>query len=262
MGLSTLFDFTKPADKTKEVSVVLFNDLCTFGKWDNRLSLTKVETLRDISAKESLKAIQSLTENQIKILIGTSPFLLVQGDDFHIDRLDHYFDHLSFLYKKNEVSFEYKKLSGQDIYLVYGIPDSLKTLLNTDKYRGEHLVAILSNELMAIEKRSGLAIHIDDGHLTVVIQKDKKTQFANTYSCAKGEDFLYYILMLLKEYELNPETTPITTFGRVGQKSPIFSLLRQYLGNLEFATRGTDFLIENDQFAHLCQDLFLCRKCV
>jgi len=260
--LSTLFNISKVDNPSVETSIIMFDDICTIGKWDKLHSLIEVSTVRKTDEGGMVSLLTEMKESQVKVLLGTSPFVLLQDEEFNVDNLDAYFEHISPLFRNKKFSYEYKKLSGQKRYLVYAIDQSLQDVFKLSKFRREHLIAILANELNIGIHKDSYAVHIDDTHLSIVIQKDRETIFANTFECQNKEDFLYYILMTLKEFNFDLEKTNGTIFGRVDQKSSIYTLLTQYLGELKFANKGVDFLAENDQYSNLCQDLFLCRKCV
>lgn len=99
---------------------------------------------------------------------------------------------------------------------------------------------------------------------TLVVLDGKTLLYSNAFSFAAPEDTAYYILFVLEQLDLNPDTTELVLSGTIGKNSKHFSLLHQYIRHVKFAALPGVFqyscklngIQQHQYFSLFCQ--YLC----
>jgi len=81
----------------------------------------------------------------------------------------------------------------------------------------------------------------------------------NTYNYKTAKDFLYFVLLVFKQLELNVELEKVLISGQITEGSEIYKLLHAYIRNVEFLSRTTTYHFASDfdlQSNHANFDLF------
>ncbi len=61
--------------------------------------------------------------------------------------------------------------------------------------------------------------------------------FYNTFHYQSPEDFIYFVLFVFEQLNLNPEITPVWLVGDIEEGSPLHSILTRYIRKVSFPTR-------------------------
>lgn len=105
-------------------------------------------------------------------------------------------------------------------------------------------------------------IHKKQFELTVI--DNNQLQYYNAFHCNTTEDFIYYILFMYEQLELNAETVALELSGKIQRHSPFHAIAARYIRNVEFAARSV-----NSEFSygfenlpsHFCPSLFELNLC-
>lgn len=79
-----------------------------------------------------------------------------------------------------------------------------------------------------------LFIHISPGALRLTLLNETHLYFTNSYTFQTAKDFLYYVLAVVDECELDQETTPVLLSGQLIEDSEVYRLLYRYFRKLSF----------------------------
>ena len=100
-----------------------------------------------------------------------------------------------------------------------------------------------------------LFIHTCLGEVRLFVLDEQHLYFSNAYPFQTAKDFLYYVLAVVDECELDQETTPIVLSGKLIEDSEIYRLLYRYFRRLSFASCPSP-LSFGPQLSALPQHLF------
>ncbi len=107
-------------------------------------------------------------------------------------------------------------------------------------------------------------ILIESQHATITLLRDGAVLYCNTFYFTTPEDFIYYVILVLQEHQLNPETDPLLVWGELTPDSGLFSILQKYVRNVALGKRPSSlnysYRIE-DLFAHRYFDLYSLSLC-
>lgn len=91
-------------------------------------------------------------------------------------------------------------------------------------------------------------VHLTPGRCYILAGSRDKLHFFNSFAVRAPEDLLYFTLKTLQEWKKNPESTPVRVSGQFEMDAPVYTLLGQYLGDLETAAPPATLLSGLDAF--------------
>lgn len=74
--------------------------------------------------------------------------------------------------------------------------------------------------------------HVSKKQLDITILAQKKLLLYNSFLYETKEDFVYYLLFVLEQLELNAEEVPVKVFGAIEEDDPIYQLCYNYIQNI------------------------------
>ena len=84
----------------------------------------------------------------------------------------------------------------------------------------------------------------------MMIFEKKQLVYSNAFHFRAPEDFLYYVIFVMEQLNLNPEEVPVTLLGDISTKTPHFDLIFKYIRNVDFALRN-----ESAQYSYVFDDV-------
>ncbi len=103
-----------------------------------------------------------------------------------------------------------------------------------------HLASVLIDRVPEFS-RPQLLVHSRDNRLLLLLFIDGHLQIANSFSFQSAKDFLYYILLLYQQFQLDRAGTHVQLSGEIQTDSEIYRLLDRYLDNLSPAPAPDKF---------------------
>lgn len=79
----------------------------------------------------------------------------------------------------------------------------------------------------------------------VLIHKQNLITY-NIFHFNSPEDFLYYLLMVMEQSELDPEEVEVSLFGQIDPGNPLFKLAHRYIRNLQMLDPEYEYEISGD----------------
>lgn len=131
-------------------------------------------------------------------------------------------------------------LPNADAYLIYAIPKDLLALLG-HLFPGYKLschasalieVLMIMNKNLPASKR--LFVNVRNGQLDVVITEGKHLLFYNAFPYHSKQDFIYYIIYVIEQLNLNPEEIELKLSGSIDKQSTLYDLAWKYIRNIQF----------------------------
>ena len=80
-----------------------------------------------------------------------------------------------------------------------------------------------------------LFIHVHSSTLDLVVLKDRKLLFANSFSFKSVDDAIYYVMMVCEQLSLPAEKTGVTVAGEVGNDHAFIRQISKFFTHLSFA---------------------------
>lgn len=171
--------------------------------------------------------------------------------------------------KQEEDQFFADQLINLSAYNVYSIPDFITELFSTLKnVNFKHFSSSLIETSITNAKNqkvlSLIQVHILPSSFQVIFIKNQKLELYNSFAYQSSEDFIYYLLFVLDQLNINNEEASITLTGEVEKNSVIYTMLHKYIKTLTFGNRPDNlkfsYIFEEipKHFHHSLFNQFLC----
>jgi hypothetical protein len=137
---------------------------------------------------------------------------------------------------------EIKSLDAKNVFaLPFSLKAKLDGLFNNIVYH--HFSSALLDSLLAQNKNQTtkkLVVHVQRSHFEAILIEGKNLLFYNTFNHQSAEDFIYYLLFVCEQLQLNPENIEVILLGEIEKTSAIYNLSQKYIRNLKFGERADD----------------------
>lgn len=103
--------------------------------------------------------------------------------------------------------------------------------------RKVHLYNAFLNALRphaATQKGAHLFCHVRSRKIYLFLFDGTLLQYANHFTYQSARDFLYYVLLIFKSYNLDPKDVPLYLSGQLVKDSEVYRLLFRYLQRIDF----------------------------
>lgn len=183
------------------------------------------------------KKIQLKEYKSVHLVIDNNYFTLVPSVLFEKEKAGDYLSQVHQLPKNFMVRFdELPFLETQNVYAVYA-PLFYSLSDHFPKIETKHASTVFIQQMAVFQKmRKGATVFIEvgTGSMHIVAFDNDKLLFSNTFSFKEKEDFIYFILLVYKQLNLKPEITPLFFSGNIDRSSPLYAIVYQYIGSLDF----------------------------
>jgi hypothetical protein len=148
---------------------------------------------------------------------------------------------------QNEESILFNKLKNLDAYIVYSVPEIiLKTVqeLFSDPILYCHSGAFIESLLILNKNQKmqkKLFVNARDSFLDAVILDSRKLIYFNTFKYKSKEDFIYFVIFILEQLQLNPEEIELVFSGTIDKNSKLFDTVYKYIRDVSFQKRTDTF---------------------
>ena len=170
--------------------------------------------------------------------------------------------------EKNQVIFD--KIDNPDAYILYPVPEGLIEAIKTNfpdaVFRSQlgalTEILLITTKNLPIEKR--IFVNVRQAHLDIVITEGKELLFCNSFGYTTREDFIYYIIFVLEQLNINPEEIDLTFSGMIDNRSGLFDIVYKYVRNIGFQPLPTSYAyswIFNEIPSHYCFGLLNSPLC-
>lgn len=137
------------------------------------------------------------------------------------------------------------RLRQLDAENLFSIPETILTTLREcfPEAGIHHFASSLIETLLIGHKNldaSPIAfVNVRRSWLDIVVINKGKLQFFNSFRYKEKEDFVYFLIFVFEQLNLNPENVELKLLGEIPKISPLFDLTFQYVRNVGFIGRST-----------------------
>jgi hypothetical protein len=93
-------------------------------------------------------------------------------------------------------------------------------------------------------------IFVREEAFNMLIFEKKQLVYSNAFHFRAPEDFVYFVIFVMEQLNLNPEEVPLTLLGDIHTKTPHFDLIYKYIRNIDFALRS-----ESTNYSYVFDDV-------
>lgn len=145
----------------------------------------------------------------------------------------------------NETLFtdDIKRIGVKNVFAISTVLEKMLRYWYKDITIHHHSTSFINSVLIENKNKTSKAaeVNIRAGEFDIAVTEGGKLIFYNSFNFKTGEDFLYYILFVFEQLQLNPEIIPVTLIGEADKYSPYYSDLRRYIRNVNLGMRPAAF---------------------
>ncbi len=195
--------------------------------------------------KKEFKNVQVAFVNNRSTLIPNAIFKADKLENFH---------QFNFSIQEEDLFFS-DQLINLSANNIYSIPDYITTVFSEIKnVHFKHFSSSLIEAALIDAKTnkalSAINVHILPSSFQVIIIKNQKLELYNSFTYQSSEDFIYYLLFVLDQLNINSEEASLTLTGEVEKNSVIYTMLYKYIKTLNFGSRP-----ENLKFSYIFEEI-------
>lgn len=256
--LTSFFDITKEGSPSRDISAILSDSTFSFGVWDTRSYVHKAGYISEWDLSDLTSFFEENKGIRVKMLLLTTPYMLVEQNDIGNNELSNFFSHIDPLYT-SKLSFGKSVVDIQDQKFIHGINKDVLEILNTYGVSYDAFIPNAYKELTKHQNNS-ILMHVEENNLTLIADHDGQ-QMINSYTCRTHEDYLYYAELFRQQLGIDKKDAAVFFTGRISKNGAIIRLLKQYYYKVEpwMIMKAISSNAEVD--ATLFQDLYLAKKC-
>ncbi len=143
-----------------------------------------------------------------------------------------------------------------DNYNVFSVPVSTAEAMAGiyPDSRIHHLSSILIESVMINYKNrinaERVFLHLREKSFDLMLFDGRRMSYFNSFPYLNEEDIAYYLIFVLEQLNINPETIPVVLLGKAELNSNLCELLQRYIRHCEFGRQS-----ENFQFSPVFNEL-------
>ena len=127
-------------------------------------------------------------------------------------------------------------------YFIYSLPDLITDHINDHfEYRQiEHsaisLIEILTQRNLEL-KGGKVYVYLSKDEIELIVFRDGKFLLYNSYEITNPEDFIYFIMLVYDQLQLNPEADLLVFLGEIEKYSAFYDIAYKYIRNIRFGQK-------------------------
>jgi len=215
------------------IETYLFNDVYT--------DFSLVEPLQNV-----LKSVPLLKKefNSVQVSYINNRATLVPNAIFKSDELAAY--HQFNFTQQDQDQFFNDALINLSAHNVYVIPEFITNEFKAfNKVTFKHFsTSLIEAALLYVRTTNSLSlvdVHVLPNSFQIIVIKNQQLELYNSFEYQTSEDFIYYLLFVLDQLNINNEKAAIRLLGEVEKDSAIYSILYKYIETIYFA-KGPEHL--------------------
>ena len=261
LKMKNFFVFNEGFSKSKTSSYILSLQLSNIGysyvivdpagsryaainhhNFDKKLSDKSIVEKAESMLKEDL----FLSKNYKNVFFSVieSKSTLVPKELFDRKQIKKYFTFNQKLDDFEELHFNYIKNAG--VYNLFAIPSDITTLM-VNKFPEiifVHHNNVFVNDIITRAKNLKfklpyIQINVNLESFDIGIYKDEKLQVVNTYQFSNDNDFIYYLLNTINQYDIKLTKAYINVSGYIEKDTEFYYFIHQYLPKINFLKLNT-----------------------
>lgn len=125
-------------------------------------------------------------------------------------------------------------ISNWSVKNVYKRLISFKPTFSSDQHIFSYITPAFGHQYR--DRPQVVSAHVFSNLIWLSYYQDGQLHYANSFLFQSSEDFLYFLLLLYRQFDLSHNTVPVVLSGEITEDSEIHNLICRYIRSIEFAT--------------------------
>lgn len=146
-----------------------------------------------------------------------------------------------------ETELFHDHLKSVNAYAIYNVTPTIGELLHRifpgalSFHQSSAFIQSVFLKYMNQENENLLYVNTDKSRIDFLRIKGKKLDYYNSFMYNTAEDYMYYMIFVVEQLGLNPESVDVMMMGEVDRHSSLSDLILKYVRNVNFVNRNEDF---------------------
>ena len=125
---------------------------------------------------------------------------------------------------------------------------------NFGEFEYQHHATVLINKLLAKTTHTNelpvMYVNVGISQLDIIVTQKKELILYNSFAYQTKEDFIYYILFVAEQLQMNPEEFSLVFLGKIEKESDLYTITYKYIRTINFIESSTRFFNDDDAFSN------------
>ncbi len=145
-----------------------------------------------------------------------------------------------------------KTIEANTVYIPY-VNINNYLFQNFGEFEYKHHSTILIDKLLNYSKEDSekqFFVYVFPNQLDIVVCQQGNLILHNSFSYATKEDFLYYILFVAEQLQMDPDKFQLTFLGNIEEESDLYTITYNYVRNIHFLKPILNFFTDSKEFSN------------
>lgn len=185
--------------------------------------------------------------NEINVIHKNQLATVVPNEYFDKNELKTYLDYTIKTLENDHIVFdELAVINAKNVYIPF-VNINNYLFQNFGSFVFKHHSTILIEKLLSYHEKNTdkhFFVNVSSKDIDIIVIKNNALTLYNSFSFNTKEDFIYYILFVAEQLEMNPEEFSLTFLGAITKDSELYDIAYKYVRYIEFINT-TNTLLEN-----------------
>ena len=199
----------------------------------------------DINLQQDFTTIFAIHQNNLSTV--------VPDEYFDRNSLDSYLKYSIKTLSTDFITYDsLSEIKAKTVYIPYvNINNYLFQNFGEFEYK-HHSTVLIDNLLKFCNNKSEKHFFacITANQLDIIVCKQNELILHNTFQFTTKEDFIYYILFVAEQLQMNPDEFQLTFIGDIEESSKLYDITYAYVRNIDFIKPSSKFFEDNKEFSN------------
>jgi len=198
------------------------------------------------------KALQN-DFKEINVIHQNNLSTLVPDPYFDQKELKNYLKHnVKTLYNDYITFDDITLINAKNVYIPF-VNINNYLFQNFGSFQFQHHSTILIDKILAYNKNNTdrtMYVQVFKNSINIIVAQKDELVLYNSFDYKTPEDFLYYILFVAEQLEMNPDQFELIFLGDINDSDKNYELTYKYVRNISFIESKSAFFNDADEFTN------------
>ncbi len=193
--------------------------------------------------QSDFKKVDVIHQNNLSTIVPTA--------FFDANELESYLKHNIKTLANDFISYDdFSNVAAKNVYIPF-VNINNYLFQNFGTFEFKHHSTVLIDKLLALHQNhldTVFYVQVFKKELNIVVIEHGKLSLYNSFEYQTKEDFIYYILFVAEQLEMDTDKFQLVFLGTINEYSPLYKITYQYVRHIQFMTTTSDFFEDSEDF--------------